>query len=330
MVFTDPIIEPVLPYPSTTTITDTCALLGIDRATADRLGASLFNEDGQFRLREHQAQAFGTLMQNGRPERNAAVTSGTGSGKTECFLLPILARLLAESRTWPNDHGERRWWHENTGQWRSVRSSSKRPAAVRAMILYPTNALVEDQIARLRSAVARLREMGTPHLYFGRYTGVTLGRGDRPTYNRNQRVREVAEELLDMERECDAIAELDRSTRHHFPDPRNGELLTRWDMVAQPPDILVTNFSMLNVMLMRDREEPIFDSTKNWLAANSGHTFTLVVDELHLYRGTQGQRGCAGHAELATPSRAESRLASVALHCDQRVFGPRRRGKGVS
>ncbi|MCY4113349.1 MAG: DEAD/DEAH box helicase [Chloroflexi bacterium] len=287
-VFTDPLIEPVLSYPSTTSIFDACASIGTDRETADLLGAALFSEDGHFRLREHQVQALSTLLRDGASQRNAAVTSGTGSGKTECFLLPIFARLLAESRAWPNDRDEHRWWRESGGRWRSVRSSAERPAAMRAMILYPTNALVEDQISRLRSAVSRLRDEGSRRLYFGRYTGVTLGAGDRPRLNSHPSVREAAEALRSMEHECDSIVQLDRSTRVQFPDPREGELLTRWDMVADPPDILVTNFSMLNVMLMRHREEPLFEQTAAWLAQSVDHTFTLVVDELHLYRGTQG------------------------------------------
>src|SRR5262249_54993570 len=73
-----------------------------------------------------------------------------------------------------------------------------------------------------------------------------------------------------------------------FSDPRTGELLTRWDMVATPPDVLVTNYSMLNVMLMRDREEQLFRQTQQWLAADPFRCFTLVIDELHTYRGTQG------------------------------------------
>ena len=73
-----------------------------------------------------------------------------------------------------------------------------------------------------------------------------------------------------------------------FLDPRGGELLTRWDMLASPPDILVTNYSMINVMLMREREAPIFEATRRWLAADQERCFTLVVDELHAYRGTQG------------------------------------------
>jgi len=72
-----------------------------------------------------------------------------------------------------------------------------------------------------------------------------------------------------------------------FSDPRQAEMLTRWDMVSAPPDILVTNYSMLNAMLMRDLEDPLFDSTRDWVRRHDG-VFTLVVDELHLYRGTAG------------------------------------------
>ncbi|MGS1016886.1 hypothetical protein [Allosphingosinicella humi] len=80
----------------------------------------------------------------------------------------------------------------------------------------------------------------------------------------------------------------DPKLRAQFSDPRCGEMMTRWDMIAHAPDILVTNFSMLNVMMMREVEEPIFAATRNWLAEDPDRSFTLVVDELHSYRGTQG------------------------------------------
>ena len=63
---------------------------------------------------------------------------------------------------------------------------------------------------------------------------------------------------------------------------------SRWDMQDQPPDILITNYSMLNIMLMRSMEIPIFDLTRQWLQADSSRLFHLVVDELHTYRGTPG------------------------------------------
>ena len=86
----------------------------------------------------------------------------------------------------------------------------------------------------------------------------------------------------------DGLAHRDREIKCQFPDPRRGELLTRWDMLESPPDILVTNYSMINVMLMREREAPIFEATRLWLASGQERCFTLVVDELHSYRGTQG------------------------------------------
>ena len=65
-------------------------------------------------------------------------------------------------------------------------------------------------------------------------------------------------------------------------------MLSRWDMADAVPDIMITNYSMLNVLLLRDRDRQYFDSTRDWLRANPEHRFTLVVDELHTYRGTAG------------------------------------------
>ncbi len=62
---------------------------------------------------------------------------------------------------------------------------------------------------------------------------------------------------------------------------------SRWDMQETPPDILITNYSMLSIMMMREIDEPIFEKTKKWLQ-NKDHIFHLIVDELHLYRGTAG------------------------------------------
>jgi ATP-dependent helicase YprA (DUF1998 family) len=63
---------------------------------------------------------------------------------------------------------------------------------------------------------------------------------------------------------------------------------SRWDMQDHPPDVLITNYSMLNIMLMRSVEASIFDKTRQWLQADPSHVFHLVVDELHTYRGTPG------------------------------------------
>ena len=63
---------------------------------------------------------------------------------------------------------------------------------------------------------------------------------------------------------------------------------SRWDMQDTPPDILITNYSMLNIMLMRSIESCIFDHTREWLASDSTRKFYLIIDELHAYRGTPG------------------------------------------
>ena len=59
------------------------------------------------------------------------------------------------------------------------------------------------------------------------------------------------------------------------------------DMQYNPPDILISNYSMLNVMLSRDYESNMLNQTKVWLEQD-GNKFTLMLDELHSYRGTQG------------------------------------------
>jgi len=73
-----------------------------------------------------------------------------------------------------------------------------------------------------------------------------------------------------------------------FPRFDGGEMWSRWDMQDAPPDVLITNYSMLNIMLMRDIETSIFDLTRQWLSDDPSNIFHLVVDELHSYRGTPG------------------------------------------
>ncbi|MFA5077871.1 MAG: helicase-related protein [Dehalococcoidia bacterium] len=134
-------------------------------------------------------------------------------------------------------------------------------------------------------------------IYFGQYTGSTLGTNILPTgksqLDRN-RLTNVAREIQEMATDMyDLIQAIDQkkvasSTQWEFPDPNSSEMMTRWDMQGDPPDILITNTVMLNVILMRDLEDTIFNSTRDWLYADPEHALTLVVDELHGYRGTQG------------------------------------------
>ena len=205
----------------------------------------------------------------------------------------MLLRLIEEAQGWgAQPHGDR-WWEDKPQPrvWRPVRGSETRPAAVRSLVLYPTNALVEDQMTRLRRAVRRLGSTFPDRpLWFGRYTGVTMGSTKRPKGMRGRPVESLGADLGAIAEEHARLqnASVGEEDLSQFPDPDVHELMVRWDMVETPPDVLVTNYSMLNAMLMRDHEERLFAQTRNWLKSSSDNVFTLIVDELHLYRGTQG------------------------------------------
>lgn len=305
----EPLLEAVPVYPSETAVADACQKAGLSSSTGKRLGEVVFN-NSNIKLRKHQAEALQyALAGDEHGAHNVVVTSGTGSGKTESFLLPLLARLLEERSTIPTGIEVNKWWEQtltSAGQkWKDVRSGigDGVEPAVRAMILYPTNALVEDQVSRLRQAAIRAKALiGSPLFYFGRYTGATIGGTFYPsqqlTARDRERVNKRGQQLRDIAREASQLhmalqkeglegPDLIEAVAQ-FADPTCGEMLTRWDMIASPPDILITNTSMLNIMLLRDVEAPILEKTRDWLASNDEATFTLVVDELHGYRGTQG------------------------------------------
>ncbi len=110
LLFTDVLLEPVLPYEATDVLAEVVEQIGLDPRVTRLVGEALFGDyttPGEpYRLRSHQAQALRQSLQPGAsPKRNVVVTSGTGSGKTESFLLPVLARLVAESLTWAKDGG---------------------------------------------------------------------------------------------------------------------------------------------------------------------------------------------------------------------------------
>lgn len=259
---------------------------------ADLLAAGLLA--GVPQLHQHQEQA----LQDSLAGHHVVLTSGTGSGKTEAFLLPVLARLVRESRDWPSSAGEdNTWWRHPNGRWRPQRKPGGRLAAVRALVLYPMNALVEDQLVRLRRALdgPAARDWLTAHrpghrFYFGRYTGRTpisaaVGSGKDADLRRiTEAIDQRHQQLLRQLETGDVTDE----QRYYLPRPDGAEMRSRWDMQASPPDLLITNYSMLNVALMRSREDQLFDATRDWIAADPSHVFTLVVDELHTYRGTAG------------------------------------------
>ena len=165
LLFTDVLLEPVLPYDSTRDLLEATRGVGLSDQAANLVGQALFGEytePGQpILLRKHQAEAVLHSLKPGlEAARNVVVTSGTGSGKTESFLLPVLARIVEELGVDQPQPAPVEWWSHRNMPWTSSRSSETRTAAMRSIVLYPTNALVEDQITRLRSAVRAIRSEG--------------------------------------------------------------------------------------------------------------------------------------------------------------------------
>ncbi|MEQ8960328.1 MAG: DEAD/DEAH box helicase, partial [Coleofasciculus sp. C2-GNP5-27] len=298
-----PLVEPVPIYPSSGMDLPAAAnQLPSEYHNLAQLGQMIFDPGVQ--LYQHQWESLREVLVN---QRDLVVTTGTGSGKTECFLLPLLAQLARESQTWPacppplSNH---RWWDSNVNpggtrvsQW----AHATRPKALRALILYPLNALVEDQLRRLRKALEAPQvhqwlnqARGENRITFGRYTGQTPVSGVQ-TGDSIRRLRNELRELEQQRQQVDRDIQNNPSLLQDMPDlpyyfPRldGGEMWSRWDMQDSPPDILITNYSMLNIMMMRSIENRIFDETRNWLANDPESQFFLIIDELHAYRGTPG------------------------------------------
>jgi DEAD/DEAH box helicase domain-containing protein len=305
-------------------------------------GASLIPSD--VNLYKHQNVMLTKAMAEER--KHCVVVTGTGSGKTEAFLLPVLASIIKEAKgRWiapANPHGK---WPKKV-LWNSSRKEIRRESrtpAVRALLLYPMNALVEDQISRLRAALdsddahkAMDDALAGNRVRFGRYNGSTPVSGHPSKYDVDKnkwmsspkrpelqkKLKQAISEHEDYKRQLDdadsefefakksgdgnliATAKeklnvlVDQGAFIPSMEVDACEMFHRWEMQETPPDLLITNVSMLSIMLMR-HEDPaapedradsqIFEATKKWLEEDKdNHVFQLVVDELHLYRGTSG------------------------------------------
>ena len=137
---------------------------------------------------------------------NMIVTTGTGSGKTECFLLPVVNDLLHEMEK----HG-------------------RLDDGIRAIIIYPMNALINDQVKRLREIFHE--------------SDITFG-----VYNGNTEQTEKNGLL--------------KYKNTYGLDPLPNECVSRDTMREKPPHILITNYSMLEYMCIRPNDDAIFRNAK--------------------------------------------------------------------
>ena len=254
----------------------------------------------------HQLDAVKTTLVD---NKSSLIMTGTGSGKTESFLWPILGKLSKEADESPASFEDR---------------------AVRALVLYPMNALVNDQLGRMRKLYGDQRVKDIFLAYesnriptFARYTsrtpyaGKRLNRKDRNKFKgyedfyvriedekNNQRHprHKKSKQLFDELNELGKWPAKESVSEWH--GPRGGrwgdegdrlkrkdldsELLSRHEVQSEPPDVLITNFSMLSYMMLRPIEKNIFDKTKEWLKKAPDQKLLIVFDEAHLYTGSQG------------------------------------------
>ena len=170
---------------------------------------------------DHQCKAFGRLTtQAGHKPQSTLVTTGTSSGKTECFLYPVLDYCF-----------------KNLDR-----------KGIKVIILYPMNALATDQAKRLAESIwndPRLKDKVT--------AGLFIGEGkDKKKFPKDMGENHIIE--------------------------------NRETIIANPPDILLTNFKMLDYALMRN----IYHNLWSYNLADESLLQFLVLDELHTYDGAQG------------------------------------------
>ncbi len=174
-------------------------------------------------LYKHQQVAIEKVISG----ENLIVSTGTGSGKTESFMIPILNHIIREHEAGTLDKG------------------------VRALLIYPMNALANDQVERLRELLADY-----PEITYGSYTGQTQNK-----YK-------------------DALAEY--KVLNENSEPLKNELICREQIKNSPPHILITNYAMLEYLMVRPGDSIFFSEE------NANKWKFIVLDEAHVYNGSSG------------------------------------------
>jgi antitoxin (DNA-binding transcriptional repressor) of toxin-antitoxin stability system len=204
--FAGPYLHGLPPYEQAESLGD----LVKDGILPSAVGGIPFLGDVHRPLYWHQAETIRRV----RAGHNVVLSTGTGSGKTLAFLVPVLSAIL------------------------------ERPASgVHAVLLYPMNALVNDQLKYLRRVLG-----GRSDVRFGRYVNIQMT----------------------PQRETDG--------RRLYPQAPSNEVVSREAFRANPPHILITNYAMLEYLLLRPDDSPLFEGPWRF----------VVVDEVHTYRGAKG------------------------------------------
>jgi hypothetical protein len=204
-------------------------------------------EPKDVKLYLHQTEALKAVCQQ---DKNLVVCSGTGSGKTECFLIPLINYLV--------------------GEWIRSGRPDRLESGVQAMILYPMNALVNDQIRRLRQILKY-----APFIRFGKYTG-ELESLDQEKGLRSQLEDNVSEHSNALNQAADGVD----FSGVGFDDeiPLSNEVSRRSQWHNQPANILVTNYSMLERLLLQPETSNLFENPWKF----------IILDEAHCYEGALG------------------------------------------
>ena len=215
-------------------------------------------DPARFKLYAHQTESIrkvcGTNHGGGafhQAGMNLVVCSGTGSGKTEAFLIPLVDYLV---RQW-DAAGQQAVWDARGG--------------VRAMLLYPMNALVNDQIRRLRQILQH-----APFIRFGKYTG------ELDQISEEQDLSQAF--VNDLPAHITALQPKDgvKWSGAGFDDEAGlpNEIHQRSVWQNNPGHILVTNYSMLEHMLLKPDNDAVFGNTWKF----------IILDEAHCYTGAVG------------------------------------------
>ncbi len=227
---------------------------------------------GQVSLYAHQADSVRQIAKG----KNVIVCTGTGSGKTESFLIPVINGIIKERKE----------------------KGDKYQPGVRAMILYPMNALVNDQLLRIRKLLKLAKDadetFSIPYakeITFGYYTGEFDSEKEKIA-KEEKILKQTKRKNIAALTEAYASAEEtdDEFCNHAYlneDETADHEYVKRswWTSPDRgPADILITNYSMLERLLLSPEQQRIFsmdeDGNQTWKY--------IVLDEAHTYDGSLG------------------------------------------